>query len=576
MSNFTEPKRIPIGVDNFSELVSPDSNFLFVDKSLLIKELVSSGAKLSLIIRPRRWGKTLNMSMIQYFFSREVNGQLTQGLFDNLKIANIQDGYYLNKYQGKYPVIFISFKNIKPDSWGAFIDSITTLIAKSYREYEKTIISSDRLSGSQKSIYNKMLNSENINQANLENSLQFLSECLYGHYNQKVVILIDEYDTPLNATHHKDFFDKIVNFFKNMFGAALKGNNALEFGVITGILRLSKNKMLSDLNNLKLYSFMDAKYSEFFGFSELELFDLFNANNINVDMEQLKHWYNGYKSGELENLYNPWSILNYIDDNCKFKAYWIKTGDEELLKTVLLNSGSQVKEKLNKLIIGESIESIIDEYLSFDQVKEGKDEVVWSLLWSMGYLKTVGEPILSGIRYKHQLKIPNYEVECNYRYIFTSFARSFNETKYDALLKNLVTGNIEDFIKDLENFMLTIPSFYDLTNETNYHMLLLAWSFSLNETHDIYSNKEAGLGRPDLVLSPRDPNNDLGMIIEFKKAELNKDLKFYNDLLDSGLKQIEQRQYDLVLKNSNHIKRILKLCLVFYGKQFKYKYKLNV
>jgi hypothetical protein len=575
MSNFTEPKRIPIGVDNFSELVSLDSNFLFVDKSLLIKELVSSGAKLSLIIRPRRWGKTLNMSMIQYFFSREVNGQLTQGLFDNLKIANIQDGYYLNKYQGKYPVIFVSFKNIKSSSWSLFLENVAVLIADLYREHEKIIRASEQISANQRDMYNKFLNEE-ANQSQLENSLKFLSASLYTHYSQKVIILIDEYDTPLNATHHKDFFDKIVNFFKNMFGSALKGNNALEFGVITGILRLSKNKMLSDLNNLILYSLTEKQYSQYFGFSEQEVLNLCEKHNVNIDIKKLAYWYNGYKSGSLEGIYNPWSILNCIYHNGDCKPYWIKTGDEELLKTVLLNSGSQVKEQLNKLIIGESIESIIDEYLSFDQVKEGKDEVVWSLLWSMGYLKTVGEPILSGIRYKHQLKIPNYEVECNYRYIFTSFARSFNETKYDALLKNLVTGNIEDFIKDLENFMLTIPSFYDLTNETNYHMLLLAWSFSLNETHDIYSNKEAGLGRPDLVLSPRDPNNDLGMIIEFKKAELNKDLKFYNDLLDSGLKQIEQRQYDLVLKNSNHIKRILKLCLVFYGKQFKYKYKLNV
>jgi hypothetical protein len=574
MSNFTEPKRIPIGVDNFSELVSLDSNFLFVDKSLLIKELVSSGAKLSLIIRPRRWGKTLNMSMIQYFFSREVNGQLTQGLFDNLKIANIQDGYYLNKYQGKYPVIFVSFKNVKERNYDNFLNRIRHIVQNVCRDFPE-LTNSDKLLDIDKYALEKLkgINKDNkASEIDLQEFLKTISNLLYKHYGQKVIILIDEYDTPLNAAYEQPHFEELVNFFKSMFGSALKGNNALEFGVMTGILRLSKNKMLSDLNNLILYSLTEKQYSQYFGFSEQEVLNLCEEHNVNIDIKKLAYWYNGYKSGSLEGIYNPWSILNCIYHNGDCKPYWIKTGDEELLKTVLLNSGEKVKEKLNELLNGNTIESIIDEYLSFDQVKEGKDEVVWSLLWSMGYLKTVGEPILSGIRYKHQLKIPNYEVECNYRYVFTSFARSFNETKYDALLKNLVKGNIEDFIKDLENFMLTIPSFYDLTNETNYHMLLLAWSFSLNETHDIYSNKEAGLGRPDLVLSPRDPNNDLGIIIEFKKAELNKDLKFYNDLLDSGLKQIEQRQYDLVLKNSNHIKRILKLCLVFYGKQFKYKW----
>jgi hypothetical protein len=359
-----------------------------------------------------------------------------------------------------------------------------------------------------------------------------------------------------------------------MFGSALKGNNALEFGVMTGILRLSKNKMLSDLNNLILYSLVEKQYSQYFGFSEQEVLDLLTDSNVTIDIKNMQHWYNGYKSGGLEDIYNPWSILNCIYSEGKLKPYWIKTGDEALLKKVLLNSGGQVKKDLNELIVGNSIESVIDEYLSFEQIKDGNDRVVWSLLWCMGYLKSVGEPLLAGSLYRHQLKIPNYEIECNYRDVFTSFARSFNESKYDALLKNLVNGNVDNFIKDLENFMMTIPSYHDLTNETNYHMLLLAWSFSLNETHDIYSNKESGLGRPDLVLIPRDFKNDLGIILEFKKAEINKDSNFYQNLAEEGLKQIEDKQYDLVLKSRVHIKRILKLCLVFYGKQFVCKYDL--
>ncbi len=567
-------KKIPIGIDNFNKLLSQEKNFLFIDKSLFIKDLIDNGTELSLIIRPRRWGKTLNMSMLQHFFAAEVNGYATKNLFNNLNIAKIQDGYYLKNFQGQHPVIFISFKNIKSNSWDLFLDKVGCLIAESYREHEKVINTSVTVSANQKSIYNKIVN-ENSSQSQLESSIKFLSECLYTHYSKKVIILIDEYDTPLNASHDQDFFEDLVDFFKNMFGTALKGNDALEFGVMTGILRLSKNKMLSDLNNLKLYSLTEEQYSNHFGFSEPEVISLVAASKVTVDLTQLNYWYNGYKTGDREDIYNPWSILNCIYDNGKFKPYWIKTGDEDLLKKVLLNSGEQVKSELNNLLIGNTIDSVIDEYLSFDQIKDGNDEVVWSLLWCMGYLKSVGEPLLSGSRYRHQLKIPNYEIECSYRDILTSFARSFNEGKYDALLKNLVTGNVELFVKDLEMFMLKIPSYYDLTNETNYHMLLLAWSFSLNETHDIYSNKEAGLGRPDLVLAPRNVNNDLGIIIEFKQAALNKKADFYENIAIEGITQIDNKKYDVILQNHAHIKRILKLCLVFFGKQFVCQFKLN-
>ncbi|MGD0466422.1 MAG: AAA family ATPase [Gammaproteobacteria bacterium] len=569
-------KKIPIGVDNFSVLVDPKKDYLFVDKTLFIKELIERGAILSLIIRPRRWGKTLNMSMVQHFFAPEVNGRSTKGIFDNLNIANVQDGYYLKQYQGKYPVIFVSLKNVKEKSYQNFLNSMAFIVQNVCKNFPE-LTNSDKLIDIERNDFEKLKGINQNNKANeieLQNFLKTISGLLYKHYNKKVIILIDEYDTPLNAAYEQPHFEELVNFFKNMFGVALKGNDALEFGVMTGILRLSKNKMLSDLNNLKLYSLMESQYSQHFGFAEQEVLDLLTDSNVTIDIKNMRHWYNGYKSGSLEDIYNPWSILNCIDDKGKLKPYWIKTGDEALLKKVLLNSGEQVKQDLNELIVGNSIGSVIDEYLSFDQIKDGNDEVVWSLLWAMGYLKSIGEPLLSGSRYRHQLAVPNYEIECNYRDVFTSFARSFNESKYDALLKNLVNGNVDNFIKDLENFMMTIPSYHDLTNETNYHMLLLAWSFSLNETHDICSNKESGLGRPDLVLIPRDFKNDLGIILEFKKAEINKDSNFYQNLAEEGLQQIEDKQYDLVLKSRVHIKRILKLCLVFYGKQFVCKYDL--
>jgi len=569
-------RKIPIGIDNFSDLLEQEKNFLFVDKSLLIKDLIEQGTKLSLIIRPRRWGKTLNMSMLQHFFSSQVNFRATKGLFNNLKIATERNGYYLHKYQGNYPVIFVSFKNVKEKSYDDFLYKIAN-IAQNLCNNFLELATSDKLTDIDLNQLDKLkaLNNQ-PNEIELTEFLKTISSLLYKHYDKKVIILIDEYDTPLNAGYKQPYFDQLVNFLKNMFGSALKGNDYLEFGVMTGILRLSKNKMLSDLNNLRLYSLLEEQYSQYFGFTEQEVASLLEESSSSINISDLKYWYNGYKSGDIEAIYNPWSILNCIADKGKFKPYWLKTGDEELLKTVLLNSGETVKAKLNLLLCGNIIDSIIDEYLSFEQINYSTDEVVWSLLWCMGYLKSVGKPILSGINYRHQLKIPNYEVECSYRDVLTSFARSFDESRYDALLKHLVKGNVQDFAKNLEYFMLNIPSYHDLTNETHYHMLLLAWSFSLYETHDIYSNKESGFGRPDLVLSPRDINNDLGIIIEFKKAEINQSIDIYHNIAEKGLQQIEYKKYDLVFNNHKHIKRTLKLCLVFFGKQFLYKAVLGV
>ncbi len=564
-------KKIPIGVDDFAELVSPDQNFLFVDKTLMIQALIDQGSKVSLIIRPRRWGKTLNMSMLRYFFAPEVNGRSTQGLFDHLKIAQQKNGAYLERYQAKHPVIFISFKNIKQSSWVLFLEKVLDLIASTYREHEKILMGSNKLSETQKTVYQNML-SGNAHLSQLENALKFLSECLSRHYGQKVIILIDEYDTPLNAAYDKDYFEFMIDFFKSLFGAALKGNDALEKGIMTGILRLSKNKMLSDINNLFLYSLMEKQYSTYFGFSENEVMALFKETNTPVDFKAVRHWYNGYCAGNLIDIYNPWSVLNCIYNEGQLKPYWIKTGDEALLKRVFMEASNAAKEKLNTLIAGGTIESVIDEYLSFDQIKEGDDQIIWSLLWALGYLKTVGTATLVGSLYKHTLKIPNYEVDCSYREVFQAFIRSLPQAEqYEAFLKRLIIGDVTGFIEGLEDFLLRTVSYYDFSHESNYHILMLALTASLRETHTIYSNQEQGLGRPDLVLVPFDPNNHLGIILEFKRAEAEQTIDFYDKLALAGLNQINEKKYDARLKKIPTLQKILKLSIVFYGKQLVYK-----
>ncbi len=355
-------KKVPIGVDDFSELVSEENNFLFVDKTLFIKEYLDHAPKVSLILRPRRWGKTINMSMLRYFFAPQIKGRSTSGLFDHLNIAKENQGAYL-KYQGNNPVLFLSFKDIKKDSWDRFLEAVYTLMTSIYIEHEALLLSSDRLLDSQKTIYRKIID-KTANQSELENALKFLSGCLEQHYKQKVIILIDEYDTPLNIAYEKNYFEQAVGFFKSLLGAALKGNDALEKGVMTGILRLSKNKMLSDLNNLFVYSMMDKQYSRYFGFSEMEVKQIFVESGLPFDLPTLQKWYNGYRAGALSDIYNPWSILSCIKNDGELEDYWIRTGDETLLNTVFIESNAAIKEKINTLIAGGSIESVIDDYVS--------------------------------------------------------------------------------------------------------------------------------------------------------------------------------------------------------------------
>jgi hypothetical protein len=566
------PKRIPIGVDNFKELVNPELNHLYIDKTLMLKELIDKGTKVSLIIRPRRWGKTINMSMIQHFFSPMVDGLPTKGIFDHLKIASVNEKAYL-EHQGKHPVLFISFKDAKQDTFKGFIEKTNHLIQNLCNQYAE-LLTSPFLSEAEKTQF-ITLQTKTASVIEVCDALQTLSVFLYKHYQQTVYILIDEYDTPLNAAYGKTHFEELVNFFKGMFGVALKGNNALEKGIMTGILRLSKNKMLSDLNNLTLYSSMEEQYSQYFGFSEEEVQSLFSSAELTINIEEIRGWYNGYASGLIANIYNPWSILNCINNNGTLKPYWIKTGNEDLLRTIFLQASISVKEKLNLLLIGQPIESIIDEYCSFDQI-EGNETALWSLLWALGYLKTIGEPKTFGTRYKYQLKIPNHEVASSFRDVFQTFMNTLpNVYKYDSFLNNLSHGNIEIFIQELTEYMSTIPSWFDFPQESNYHTFLLGLTASLGETHHIYSNREIGYGRPDILLLPRDVKNNLGIILEFKKEEPNQNQNIYEQSACKGLAQIDIHQYDSILNNTAYIRNILKMCIVFYGKQFICQWTMN-
>jgi hypothetical protein len=314
---------------------------------------------------------------------------------------------------------------------------------------------------------------------------------------------------------------------------------------------------------------MDDEYSQHFGFREEEVDTLFLESGIDVDRKEIQHWYNGYRSGQSDTVYNPWSILNCIDKKGSLRPYWIRTADEKILADSFQRVGGDIDDRIVSLLEGKSVESSIDEHVSFSEIQSGDEDILWSLLWATGYLTFSDNPRLSLIgNYEGDLSIPNYEVSLSFRSVFPKWIRAFNREKYDSFLSNLISGNIERFVEDLTDYMLTGTSYFDFPHESNYHTLLLGMTASLKDTHDILSNREIGIGRPDVLLIPKDERNPLGIILEVKKGESGKSIEDHERRADKGLEQINVNKYDTTLKNSPFIKKILKLCLVFYGKEF--------
>lgn len=558
-------KSIPIGVDNFAKLVDKENNYLFTDKTLLIKEVIDDKSEVTLITRPRRWGKTLNLSMLQHFFAAQVRGCSTQGLFSNLKIAQANEGAYLH-YQGQYPVIFISFKDVKEKEFDKALAKIKSLVKELYREHEFLLLS-DKLSEASKKIFNDYLNGE-PGQAELEQAIKLLSELLSKHYGKSVYILIDEYDAPLNAAYG-NYLDDITLFMKNLFSAALKGNSYLKKGLMTGILRISKASMLSGLNNVKTHALLDDKrYKEYFGFTEQEVDDLFSQYELEIKPEEIKAWYNGYQIAN-QVLYNPWSIMSCIDNNGEIGAYWVNTADDSLLVEALLGASDDTKEKFNAMLSGQAVECTISEHIAFEQLKTS-DIALWSLLHAAGYIKAIEVKTHDKIQYECKVDIPNKEVQALYVNIFKNWLQeSLGESNYRSFISQLVEGDVEAFGKQVGNFLLRHTSTHDFPKESNYHTFFLGLISSVIYTHETYSNIESGLGRPDVMLVPRDKQKSLALILEFKHAKPQDDIK---RVAQQALEQIKLNQYQANIEQKAHIKDVLKIGIAFAKKEIGWAY----
>ncbi|AVQ17405.1 AAA family ATPase [Fusobacterium gonidiaformans] len=538
-------KALPIGITNFQELI--EGNYYFIDKTKLIEDILKDRSKVTLFTRPRRFGKTLNMSMLQYFWdieSAEENRKLFQGL-------HIESSpYFLD--QGKYPVIFLSFKDLKAESYDMMLYSIQYAISTLFDQFH--FLSKD-LQDFNAMIFKKILLGE-ANIVELQNSIKFLAKVLTQYYQKKVVILVDEYDTPVVSAYEHGYYEKAISFFKVFYSSALKDNEYLQTGIMTGILRVAKEGIFSGLNNLAVYSILDEKYSSYFGLTEEEVKHALQDYELEYDIQSVKEWYDGYLFGNTE-IYNPWSIISYIV-NKKIEPYWINTSNNFLVYDLLEKANINIFEELQNVFQGKEIQKTIEHSFHFQDMSNPQE--IWQLLVHSGYLKI--EKSLGNHRYT--LKIPNQEIQSFFEKSFLNRFLGGVDIFYE-MITALKERNIEIFEKKLQDIFLTKVSYYDVGQEEKYyHNLVLGMILSLSKEYDIHSNLESGYGRYDISLEPKEKNR-VGFILEFKIAKSEEELEKKSK---EALLQIQEKRYDIEMKEKG-ILEIVKLGIAFYGKKVK-------
>ena len=535
-------KKIPIGVDNFKKIIT--DNYFYIDKTKFIEDIFNDGAEVKLFTRPRRFGKTLNMSMLKTFFDVKESEE-NKKLFDNLYIKNSP----IFTEQGKYPVIFISMKGIKGTTWEEMQKSIKRAFSNLYNEYKYLRESLDERN---KRKFEKIWFEEA--EDSYDDCLNFLSGILEEHYNEKVIVLIDEYDVPLTMAYEYGFYNRAVIFFKSMYGACLKTNSSLKMGVLTGAIRVAQAGIFSDLNNLKVNTILNKDYDEYFGLSQEEVEKTLKYYNLEYQIEEVKSWYDGYKFGNAE-VYNPWSILNYVDGK-ELKPYWINTSGNVLIKDLLLCSDGTVFENLDNLVNGQEKTVYISESIALGNNLNPNS--FWELMLFSGYL-TVKEKINNEA---YLVKIPNKEIQSFFKSIFAEII--FKGKSNIANMKEaLESKNINIIVEILEKVVLNAISFYDTNKklENPYQTLLAGFLYALDDYYRMIPNSETGYGRADIILIPRNKKWS-GYVFELKRAKtqnLEKEAA-------KALEQIEEKKYDTILI-SEGIKDIIKIGLVFDGKK---------
>ena len=543
---------IPVGIENFKEL--REEGYYYVDKTFLIYEILINKAKVTLFTRPRRFGKTLNMSMLKYFFNIE-NKEENRKLFENLKIS---DSTYMSE-QGKYPVIFISLKDLKENNWEECLESIKDIMYKVFNDYE---FLREKLNLVEKRQFDKIWEMTG-NEKNFKTSLLDLSKYLNKYYSKKVIILIDEYDAPIISAFNNGYYNEAINFFQVFYSSALKTNDSLKYGILTGITRIIKEGIFSGLNNLKVDTILDKRYAEYFGILENEVIEMLDYFEIEYKMEEVRTWYNGYIFGDSK-VYNPWSIVNFVD-NQEIKAYWANISGNTLLENMMDHAGESVYADLKKFTEGESIEKYISDGTTIKSLLSSNDEI-WQLFLYSGYLtKSDEQTERTESKNTYNLKIPNREIRSYFGDLFLN--RFFGtEVKTNILIKALENGDIKKFEKTLGEIMINMLSHFDLDSEMEkiYQVFMIGLVGFLMGRYEIISNNESGYGRYDLAMIPI-KSNEKAYLMEFKISKTEKGM---SAKAQEVLKQIDEKKYDTRLK-ARGIKNILKIGIAFYGKSVK-------
>lgn len=552
----TARKPLPIGI---SDYVRAQSDYYYVDKTMLIKEFLDQKPLVSLFTRPRRFGKTLNMDMLRVYF--EKMDEDTSKYFKDKDIWKCGEVY--RTHQGKYPVIFLTFKDVKFDSWQATVEKIKSLLQEEYGRHQE-LLSSDRISDYEKEYFNKVL-SATENEVELSSSLEKLSKMLATHYGKAPIIIIDEYDTPIQEGYSKDFYDEIISFMRNFFSGAFKDNKNLSYGFLTGILRIAQESIFSGLNNLTVNSVMDEAYDRYFGFTNEEVSGMLDYYGVTEKESELQEWYDGYLFGN-EEIYNPWSVINYISKGCVPQAYWVNTGKNEILEDVLKVTDEDITEKLYSLILGDKVLARIDQNVVYRSLTDDPANI-YSLLLVAGYLKTTIKKLQADGSYLCEVSIPNKEIASVYKSeVLTHLMQigAVSRTTADKIAESLFLNDYAKLEKAIAEYIDNAISFYDTASESFYHGLVLGLISIMDNQYKIKSNRESGKGRFDICLMPRDDNHP-GMIMELKWKK-NLDDNELALLAAEAISQINSMEYDSEMK-SEGIEKILKFGIAFSGKR---------
>ena len=543
-------KKLPIGLSDFKKLI--EGNYYYFDKTNFIDEIIKDGSEVKLFTRPRRFGKTLNMSMLKYFFDIK-EAEENRKLFKDLHIEKVENF----KEQGQYPVIFLSLKDLKADNWESMVNYLKVLISNLCLENRYLL---ENLDSFDKVLFENYIN-KNAKIESLKDTLKFLTRILYEKYNKKVIILIDEYDAPLVSAYHNKYYENAKDFFKTFYSSALKDNTYLQMGVMTGIIRVIKAGIFSDLNNLRTYTILSEGYTDSYGLTREEVKKSLINYNLEYEMGDVKDWYDGYKFGSSE-VYNPWSILNFLQDK-ELRAYWVDTSGNDLINDVLKIVRKDIIRDLRKLFDGEGLKQNLSGTSDLSRLLS--EEEIWELMLFSGYL-TVEEKI---DHKNYILRLPNKEVKELFKDTFIEkyFGRG---NKLTDLMEALTENRIEDYEEILQDILLKSVSYNDTKkgNEAFYHGFILGMSLYLEGEYIVKSNIESGLGRYDVSIEPKNKNKR-GYILEFKATD---NVDKLEEISKEALKQIEEGKYSSTLRQTN-TKEILYLGIAFCGKQIKVSYK---